>query len=98
MKILTTFVIFFFTLSLSAQNNIFVSNTGTEYRFYDDCISITDFLTTDFFIKTVEYTDNAVVYKTDGITFTVFYDEKGGIKFFVMSYPRTDDYIVELNP
>lgn len=97
MKFLTTLVILFFTLSLSAQNNIFVSNTGTEYRFYDECISITDYLTTDFNIKTVEYTDDAVIYNTDGITFTVFYDENGGIKFFVMSYPFNEDYIIELN-
>lgn len=97
MKFLTTFFLFFFTVSLSAQNNIFVSNTGTEYRFYDDCISITDFLTVDYDIKSVEYTDDAVIYKTNGIIFTVFYDENGDIRFFVMSYSRTEDYIIELN-
>ena len=74
-----------------------MSNTGTEYRFYDDCISITDFLTVDYDIKSVEYTDDAVIYKTNGIIFTVFYDENGDIRFFVMSYSRTEDYIIELN-
>lgn len=96
MKFLTTIFILFFTLSLSAQNNIFVSSTGTEYRFYDDCVSITDFLTTDFEIKSVEYTDDAAIYKTNGIIFTVFYDKNGGIKFFIMSHPQSEDYIVEL--
>ena len=97
MKFLTTFLILFSTLSLSAQNSVFVSNTGTEYRFYDDCISITDFLTTDFEIKSVEYTGDAVIYKTNGITFTVFCDKNGGIKFFIMSHPRSEDYLIELN-
>lgn len=97
MKFITTIFILFFTLSLSAQNSVFVSNTGTEYKFYNDCISITELLTTDFEIKSVEYTDDAVIYKTNGITFTVFYDEKGGIKFFIMSHPKSEDYFIELN-
>lgn len=97
MKFLTTIFILFFTLSLSAQKSVFVSNTGTEYRFYDDCVSITDFLTTDFEIKSVEYIDDGVIYETNGITFTVFYDEKGGIKFFIMSDSRSEEYLIELN-